>query len=170
MENSNNYPNEIIVGSVVGVRGIKGELKIRPETDNPERFKRNSEIWIENIKYSIQNSETSTKKNLVYLNIGLKDRNAAELKIGQLIKVPISMLPKLNDGEYYQFQIIGLRVYDESNKEIGKIIQILPNLNNDNYVIKNKQNQEIIIPSKSEWIKKIDICNNIMIIELPKYI
>ena len=90
MENSNNYPNEIIVGSVVGVRGIKGELKIRPETDNPERFKRNSEIWIENINYSIQNSETSTKKNLVYLNIGLKDRNAAELKIGQLIKVPIS--------------------------------------------------------------------------------
>lgn len=170
MENSNNYPNEIIVGSVVGVRGIKGELKIRPETDNPERFKRNSEIWIENIKYSIQNSETSTKKNLVYLNIGLKDRNAAELKIGQLIKVPISMLPKLNDGEYYQFQIIGLKVYDESNKEIGEIIQILPNLNNDNYVIKNKQNQEIIIPSKSEWIKKIDICNNIMIIELPKYI
>ena len=170
MENSNNYPNEIIVGSVVGVRGIKGELKIRPETDNPKRFKRNSEIWIENIKYSIQNSETSTKKNLVYLNIGLKDRNAAELKIGQLIKVPISMLPKLNDEEYYQFQIIGLRVYDESNKEIGEIIQILPNLNNDNYVIKNKQNQEIIIPSKSEWIKKIDICNNVMIIELPKYI
>ena len=41
MENSNNYPNEIIVGSIVGVRGIKGELKIRPETDNPERFKLN---------------------------------------------------------------------------------------------------------------------------------
>jgi len=37
-------------------------------------------------------------------------------------------------------------------------------------VIKNKQNEEIIIPSKSEWIKKIDLCNNIMIIKLPKYI
>ena len=95
MENSNNYPNEIIVGSIVGVRGIKGELKIRPETDNPERFKRNSEIWIENTKYLIQNSEVNIKKNLVYLNIGLKDRNSAELKLGQFIKVPITMLPKL---------------------------------------------------------------------------
>ena len=106
MENSNNYPNEIIVGSIVGVRGIKGELKIRPETDNPERFKRNSEIWIENTKYLIQNSEVNIKKNLVYLNIGLKDRNSAELKIGQFIKVPITMLPKLQEGKYYQFQII----------------------------------------------------------------
>ena len=170
MENSNNYPKEIIVGSIVGARGIKGELKIRPETDNPERFKLNSEIWIENTKYSIQNSEINVKKNLIYLNIGLKDRNSAESKIGQFIKVPISMLPKLKEGNYYQFQIIGLSVYDESNKEIGEVIQILPNQNNDNYVIKNKQNEEIIIPSKSEWIKKIDLCNNIMIIELPKYI
>ena len=170
MENSNNYPNEIIVGSIVGVRGIKGELKIRPETDNPERFKSNSEIWIENTKYLIQNSEVNIKKNLVYLNIGLKDRNSAELKIGQFIKVPITMLPKLQEGKYYQFQIIGLNVFDEANKEIGEVTQILPNQNNDNYVIKNKQNEEIIIPSKSEWIKKIDLCNNIMIIELPKYI
>ena len=170
MENSNNYPNEIIVGSIVGVRGVKGELKIRPETDNPERFKLNSEIWIENTKYLIQNSEVNIKKNLVYLNIGLKDRNSAELKIGQFIKVPITMLPKLQQGKYYQFQIIGLSVFDESNKEIGEVTQILPNQNNDNYVIKNKQNEEIIIPSKSEWIKKIDLCNNIMIIELPKYI
>ena len=170
MENSNNYPNEIIVGCIVGVRGIKGELKIRPETDNPERFKRNSEIWIENTKYLIQNSELNIKKNLVYLNIGLKDRNSAELKIGQFIKVPITMLPELQEGKYYQFQIIGLSVFDESNKEIGEVTQILPNQNNDNYVIKNKQNEEIIIPSKSEWIKKIDLCNNIMIIKLPKYI
>ena len=80
------------------------------------------------------------------------------------------MLPKLQEGKYYQFQIIGLSVFDESNKEIGEVTQILPNQNNDNYVIKNKQNEEIIIPSKSEWIKKIDLCNNIMIIELPKYI
>ena len=64
MENSNNYPNEIIVGSIVGVRGIKGELKVRPETDNPKRFKRNSEIWIENTKYLIQNSEVNIKKKL----------------------------------------------------------------------------------------------------------
>ena len=170
MENSNNYPNEIIVGNIVGVRGIKGELKVRPETDNPERFKCNSEIWIENTKYLIQNSEVNIKKNLVYLNIGLKDRNSAELKIGQFIKVPITMLPKLQKGKYYQFQIIGLSVFDETNKEIGEVTQILPNQNNDNYVIKNKQNEEIIIPSKSEWIKKIDLCNNIMIIELPKYI
>ncbi len=80
------------------------------------------------------------------------------------------MLPKLQEGKYYQFQIIGLSVFDESNKKIGEVTQILPNQNNDNYVIKNKQNEEIIIPSKSEWIKKIDLCNNIMIIELPKYI
>jgi 16S rRNA processing protein RimM len=80
------------------------------------------------------------------------------------------MLPLLDDGKYYQFEIIGIEVYDESNNEIGKLTEILPNQNNDNYIIVNKENKEIIIPSKSEWIKKIDICNNIMTVKLPKYI
>ena len=46
----------------------------------------------------------------------------------------------------------------------------MPNVNNDNYIIKTFDNKEIIIPSKSEWIKKIDICNNVINIVLPKYI
>ena len=62
MENSNNYPEEIIVGSVVGVRGVKGELKVRPETDNPKRFKQNSEIWVDSVKYVIEKSEYNSKK------------------------------------------------------------------------------------------------------------
>ena len=170
MENSNNYPEEIIVGSVVGVRGVKGELKVRPETDNPKRFKQNSEIWVDSVKYVIEKSEYNSKKNLIYLNIGLNTRNSAELKIGKLITIPISMLPDLDKGSYYHFQIIGLKVFDEMNNKIGEVVDILPNQNNDNYVIKDNQKKEIIIPSKSEWIKKIDICNNIIVIRLPEYI
>jgi 16S rRNA processing protein RimM len=170
MKKTNNYPNEIIVGNIVGVKGIKGELKVRPETDNPDRFNVNSEVWIDRAKYVIQNSQVNQKKNLIYLDIGLKDRSSAEKNIGKLIKVPITMLPLLDDGKYYQFEIIGIEVYDESNNEIGKLTEILPNQNNDNYIIVNKENKEIIIPSKSEWIKKIDICNNIMTVKLPKYI
>ena len=80
-------------------------------------------------------------------------------------------MPKLKDkNTYYYFQIIGLDVLDELNTKIGKVINIMPNVNNDNYIIKTFDNKEIIIPSKSEWIKKIDICNNVISIVLPKYI
>ena len=80
------------------------------------------------------------------------------------------MLPDLDKGSYYHFQIIGLKAVDEMNNKIGKVVDILPNQNNDNYVIKDNQKKAIIIPSKSEWIKKIDICNNIIVIRLPEYI
>jgi 16S rRNA processing protein RimM len=170
MKKTNNYPNEIIVGNIVGVRGIKGELKIRPETDNPDRFNVKSEVWIDKTKYVIQKSQLNQSKNIIYLDIGFKDRSSAENNIGKLIKVPITMLPQLDDGKYYQFEIIGIEVYDESNNKIGKLTEILPNQNNDNYIIVNKENKEIIIPSNSEWVKKIDICNNIMTVKLPKYI
>jgi len=170
MKKTNNYPNEIIVGNIVGVRGIKGELKVRPETDNPDRFNVKSEVWIDRTKYVIRNSQLNQSKNLIYLDIGFKDRSSAENNIGKLIKVPITMLPQLEDGKYYQFEIIGIEVYDESNNEIGKLTEILPNQNNDNYIIVNKENKEIIIPSNPKWVKKIDICNNIMTVKLPKYI
>ena len=172
MKKNPNYPKEIIVGKVIGVRGIKGQLKIRSETDNPNRFTTNTEILIDNKKYTINKVNSDEKKQLIYINItNINDRNSAEKIIGELIKVPISLLPKLKDkNTYYYFQIIGLDVLDELNTKIGKVINIMPNVNNDNYIIKTFDNKEIIIPSKSEWVKKIDICNNVINIVLPKYI
>ena len=172
MKKNPNYPKEIIVGKVIGVRGIKCQLKIRSESDNPNRFTTNTEILIDNKKYTINKVNSDEKKQLIYINISnINDRNSAEKIIGELIKVPISSLPKLKDkNTYYYFQIIGLDVLDELNTKIGKVINIMPNVNNDNYIIKTSDNKEIIIPSKSEWVKKIDICNNVMNIVLPKYI
>ena len=172
MKKNPNYPKEIIVGKVIGVRGIKGQLKIRSESDNPNRFTTNTEILIDNKKYTINKVNSDEKKQLIYINISnINDRNSAEKIIGELIKVPILSLPKLKDkNTYYYFQIIGLDVLDELNTKIGKVINIMPNVNNDNYIIKTFDNKEIIIPSKSEWVKKIDICNNVINIVLPKYI
>ena len=172
MQKNPNYPKEIIVGKVIGARGIKGQLKIRSESDNPERFTTNSEILIDNKKYIIKKVDNDEKKQLIYININnINDRNSAEQIIGKLIKVPISSLPNLSENnKYYYFQIIGLDAIDESDNKIGKVTDVMPNVNNDNYVIKTSDNKEIIIPSKSEWIKKIDICNNIIRIVLPKYI
>ena len=166
MQKNPNYPKEIIVGKVIGARGIKGQLKIRSESDNPNRFTTNTEIFIDNKKYTINKVDNDEKKQLIYINItNINDRNSAEKVIGELIKVPISSLPNLSDkNTYYYFQII------ESNNKIGKVADIMPNVNNDNYIIKTSDNKELIIPSKSEWIKKIDICNNIIKIVLPKYI
>ena len=164
MKKNPDYPKEIIVGKIIGVRGIKGQLKIRSESDNPNRFTTR--------KYTINKVNNDEIKKLIYINItNINDRNSAEEIIGELIKVPISSLPKLKGkNTYYYFQIIGLDVLDELNTKIGKVINIMPNVNNDNYVIKTSDNKEIIIPSKSEWIKKIDICNNVISIVLPKYI
>ena len=172
MKKNPDYPKEIIVGKVIGVRGIKGQLKIRSESDNPNRFTTNTEILIDNKKYTINKVNSDEKKQLIYINItNINDRNSAKKIIGELIKVPISSLPKLKDkNTYYYFQIIGLDVLDELNTKIGKVINIMPNVNNDNYIIKTFDNKEIIIPSKSEWVKKIDICNNVINIVLPKYI
>ena len=172
MHKNPNYPKEIIVGKVIGARGIKGQLKIRSESDNPNRFTTNTEIFIDNKKYTINKVDNDEKKQLIYINItNINDRNSAEKVIGELIKVPISSLPNLSDkNTYYYFQIIGLDVMDESNNKIGIVADIMPNVNNDNYIIKTSDNKELIIPSKSEWIKKIDICNNIIKIVLPKYI
>ena len=50
MKKNPNYPKEIIVGKVIGVRGIIGQLKIRSESDNPDRFTTNTEILIDNLK------------------------------------------------------------------------------------------------------------------------
>ena len=111
MQKNPNYPKEIIVGKVIGARGIKGQLKIRSESDNPNRFTTNTEIFIDNKKYTINKVDNDEKKQLIYINItNINDRNSAEKVIGKLIKVPISSLPNFINAPVYSVLSFKIKV------------------------------------------------------------
>lgn len=122
----------IEVGTVVGAQGMKGELKIYPSSDFPERFEEPGKRWLQNPQtQEIQEVELLAGrdipgKNLYVLLIDrVRDRDQAEALKGYKLLVESSDRPELEEDEYHVSELINLEVYhQETGESIGVIIDI----------------------------------------------
>ncbi len=81
------------------------------------------------------------------------------------MEVPAAETVPLDKGTYWQFQIIGLRVFTTEDVYLGKVEEILQTGANDVYVVKTeKSSREILIPAIKDVVKKVDLENEVLII------
>lgn len=160
----------IKVGEIVNTQGVKGEIRVIPTTDFPERFVENSQVSVllrgQRKDYTIERA-WEHKQFIIIKFIEISDMTEAEKLKGGLLQITPEELMPLPAGNYYIFQIIGLRVCDQSNQELGTIAQVLQTGANDVYVVKNDQGQEILIPAIKSVVKNIDINSGKMEVILP---
>ena len=154
------------LGQIVTVFGIKGELKVYPYTDSIERFEELKEILIEETLYKVEKVRYQNG-NIVILKLdGVNDRNLAETFRGKYILIEKNKAKKLAEGSYYIFDLVGIAVYDESENNIGKLINVIQNEHQDLYEIEMENGKTFLIPAVEEFIIKIDIENKRMIVKL----
>lgn len=72
----------------------------------------------------------------------------------------------LPDDTYFIFDIIGCKVIDTNNNEIGIVTEVLTNISNDVYVVKDlHSHKEHLIPAVKQFVKKISIEEKKIVIE-----
>jgi len=96
---------------------------------------------------------------------GCESISEAEKLRGGKIGVPLSEAIPLPQGCYFQFQIMGLKVFTEEQAYLGTVQEIFPTGSNDVYVVRDGR-REVLIPAISEVIKQIDLENKCMVIHL----
>jgi len=85
-----------------------------------------------------------------------KREEVAELR-NQLVYVRTADLPQLEEGEYYQHQMLGMQVIDEAGDILGTIVSIHETGANDVYIVKEKSGEELLIPAIESVILNIDL-------------
>lgn len=151
--------DRIKIGKIVNTFGIKGELKVYPYVDYIDEL---SKIYIDNKEYTL--SKSRNQKNVVIIKIkGLDDINLVEDFKNKEIEIDRVDLPKLKEGEYYIEDLIGLDVYTDDGKLLGKLDDIFNTGANDIYQVNN-----ILLPAIPDVIKKIDIENQKIIVHIIK--
>ncbi len=154
---------DILIGKVIGPFGIRGEVKILVLTDFPERFEKGREIVLnldnKRRKAKIENSRPHAGVILVKLE-GVDTRNDAELLRNAEIVIDRSELAELEEGRFYVFDIIGLKVVTEDGRELGKVNEILQGGANDVYCT----DTGLCIPALKDVVIKVDIKNGVMVI------
>ena len=157
-----------IVGQVLKPQGIKGEIKVKSISSNPERFKTLKKIYIQKenlLTYSIEKVRISNK--FVFLKLlGINNREDTETLRGCDILIDKSELIDLLPGDYFIHDLIGCQVVTEDGLKLGKLIDVSQYSSNDVYVVKNEVGEEILLPATKEVIKQVDVEQKRIIVHL----
>ena len=159
------------VGKIVNTHSLKGEVKVISSTDfEEERFKKGSKLLITRgnqlIREVVVQSYRNHKNFLLVKFEGIDSVEEAEKLKNLQLKIDSDEVGELEENEFYFHQIIGCEVFDENDKNLGEIIDILTPGANDVWVIKGENGKEILIPYIEDVVKKIDITSKKVNIEV----
>ncbi len=148
------------IGQIVNTFGIKGEVKVKPYTDDIQQFKKLKTILVEKNKVTTEMKIVEAKfhKEMVLLKLeGVDDMNEAEKLKGASIKIHRKDARKLDEDEYFIADILGSDVYTDTGSYLGKVDDIYNSGAQDIYVVKDELGKQILLPSIKEVILDIDI-------------
>lgn len=158
------------VGKVVGVHGINGEVKILPYGECEKKpwkilyLNKNGEQK----EYAIKGLKPHKRVILASI-LGCDTRNSALELIDSEVLVDKSHLPKLPEGEYYHFELLGMEVWTEDNIFLGTIDDIFSTGSNDVYAVKGSSKGsrgEVLLPAIKDVVIRVDVEKKRMIVRL----
>jgi len=159
----------ITIGKAVKPFGVKGEMKIEPMTDFPERFKELGRVYLvspagHELVCTVRSVRYAGETPIILFSGYDAPEKAKELN-GWFLKVPESETVPLPEGQYYWYELMGMDVFSESGEKLGAIVDIFETGSNDVYVMKRGR-QEVYIPATKEVIRQVDRKAKRMIIHL----
>ncbi len=159
------------VGQIVNTFGVKGILKVKPFTDDANRFEELKKVYIckkEKLE-EVEIEEVKYHKDMVLLKVkGIDDMNEAEKVKGLYLKIDRKNAKKLPKDTYFIADLLGLEVYSDREELLGKVDDIFRTGANDVYVVKDEKGKQLLLPSIPEVIKEIDLEKEKIIVHLLK--
>ena len=155
----------IVLGSITAVYGVKGWVKIYSHTDPLENIFNYSPFTL-NIGGELKAVEVESGKRhgkgLIAKLAGVNDRDVAQKYCGAEIVTQADQLPALEEGEYYWSQLESLLVYTESGQLLGKVSHLLETGANDVLVVKGTtesidKNERLLPYLPGQVVKEIDL-------------
>jgi 16S rRNA processing protein RimM len=149
------------VGVIASTHGLSGEVNVFPTTEDPGRFKKLKKVRLHTQKGEELDLDIVSarffKKFVIVKFKQFGNINEVEKFRGCELTIERKDAIKLQPGEYYCADLIGLTIVDEEGKELGILTEILQTGANDVYEMTLKDSEEkVYIPAIKECIKEID--------------
>lgn len=155
----------VSVGWVLGLHGTSGQVRVQVFSDVPHRFSPGKSLCCNGSSYRI-GAVTPTRSDQVILQLeGIDSPQAARDLVGQWLTAPPETSPQLPVGEYFHYQILGLRVLTEEGEELGEVSEIIETGSNDVYLVSGEKG-DLLVPAISQVVREIDLANQVMTIRL----
>ncbi len=158
------------VGVISNTHGIKGEVKVFPTTQSPERFKDLKDVILDtgSEKKPLEVKSVRFFKNLVIVKFkGIDNINDIEKYKGCDIYVTRENAIPLEEGECYIADMIGLKVVTDDGNDFGILKDVMETGANLVFVVEH-DGKEVLLPDIPDCVKSVDIKNQIITVHIMK--
>ena len=147
---------QVVVGLVLGPHGTDGSLRVKSLSDVPQRFEAGRELFLRGRPYRVVRSVLRPPEQVILKLDEVRTRVAARLLAGEEVTVAAASAPVLPEGEYYHFQLLGLRVVTEEGTELGHIREVIVTGSNDVYAVAGSAG-EVLLPAVGSVVLGVDL-------------
>jgi 16S rRNA processing protein RimM len=162
----------VVIGEVTRPHGLRGEMRVTPHTDHPERFEGLGEcvLWDPATDIRAVRRITGTRRQgeAVLLSVaGCESVEAATTLVGRLVALPRAQALPLPPGHVYPWQIVGCRVVTDDGRAVGEVSGIEPSPAHDLWVVRGA-GREHLIPAVAEIVVEVDVDARRVVIRPPE--
>ncbi len=157
------------VGIITSTHGIRGEVKVFPTTDDPQRFKQLKKVILDDGKQKLDMEVASVKffKNMVILKFkGIDNINDIEKYKKADLLVTRENAVKLEEGEYFIADLIGLKGISDEGEDLGELTDVLQTGANDVYIFSKEGEPELLVPKIEDCIKEVNLEEKTVLVHL----
>lgn len=154
----------LTVGQIINTHGIKGEVKVYPLTDDVRRFRKLDVIYIDEIEKKVSWCKLQPDKIILKIE-GIENPEEAYMYKDKYIQIKRDNAVKLESDRYFVADIIGSRVIDENNKELGIVFDVIFTGSNEVYWVKGKNKEDVLVPALKSVVSKMDMENKLITIK-----
>ena len=146
------------VGVITSTHGIRGEVKVFPTTDDPQRFKKLKKVFLDTGKEKMPLEVVSARffKNLVIVKFkGIDNINDIEKYKQCPLLVNREEAVDLEEDEYFIADLLGMEVYADG-EYFGRLKDVMETGANEVYVIDSEKHGEVLLPAIHDCILSVD--------------
>ena len=151
------------VGQLVGAQGLRGELRLNPASDFPERFTEPGPRWLQTKGSPLKEVELLEGRQLPGKSIyvvrleGVNNRANAEALVGFTVLVPAEDRPELAEGEFHLLDLVGLEARLSGNDDpIGTVSNLISG-GNDLLEIKLHGGKTVLVPFVEAIVPEVQL-------------
>ncbi len=150
-------PSFLTIGKITKPHGVRGEVRVLPLTDTPERF-----TWLEHVylghddpKLVAVESVRRHKNSILLKLVGYENRTEAEALRGQFLQVTEAEAIPLEEGEYYLFQLEGLLVVTDDGERLGRVVEVIETGANNVFRVSGNRG-DVLLPDIDDVVLDIN--------------
>jgi 16S rRNA processing protein RimM len=163
----------VAVGRILRPQGRRGEVRVEPLTDAPERLRDLAECYLvpppEGEPRRVEAVRFQGPVPVVKLD-GAETIGDAEALAGRLVAIPRAAMRPLPPDRFYELDLVGCAVRDPGGAELGTLVDVLGASDerwHDHWVVR-AGHREWLVPAVSAIVERVDLAARVVVVRPPE--